>query len=180
MKLYTKTGDAGMTSVIGKRVSKDHIRVDTYGTFDELNSFIGLSRASLDKTLFNDVDGELEKIQHELFDCGADIANINKIGDWRIGIEEISFLEERIDFYSNQCTPLNQFILPGGCTSAASLHVCRTVARRAERNLVTLQTEVQFTNNEISIYFNRLSDYFFALARYVNYKSDYTDVKYRG
>ena len=180
MKLYTKTGDLGMTSVIGKRVSKDHIRVDTYGTFDELNSFIGFSRASLDLSIFQEEDADLEKIQHELFDCGADIANINKISNWRIGEKEISYLEEKIDFYTNQCTPLNQFILPGGCTSAASLHICRTIARRAERVLVTLQTEDQFTNNEISIYFNRLSDYFFALARYVNHKSNFSDVKYRG
>lgn len=179
MKLYTKTGDLGMTSVIGKRVSKDHIRVDTYGTFDELNSFIGYSRASLNTKDFQEVDKELEKIQHELFDCGADIATFNKIGDWRIGYKEISFLENRIDFYTSECAPLSQFILPGGCMSAASLHVCRTIARRAERNLVKLQTEEQFISNEITIYFNRLSDYFFSLARYINEKNNIIDTKYR-
>ncbi|MED1601449.1 cob(I)yrinic acid a,c-diamide adenosyltransferase [Alkalihalophilus marmarensis] len=179
MKLYTRTGDEGKTSVIGGRLFKDDIRVEAYGTTDELNSFIGQAVAQLDQELFADIVGELEKIQHELFDCGGDLAMVKVSDDrpYKAKQEIVDFLEERIDEYIKEAPELERFILPGGSPAAATLHICRTVTRRAERLTTRLQQESQ-TNPIVLKYLNRLSDYFFAVARVVNARLNVRDVEY--
>jgi len=178
MRIYTKTGDKGETSIIGGRVSKDDIRVEAYGTVDELNSFVGLAVAQLAGEQFADIKEDLEKIQHELFDCGGDLASISKRREWKLKEEAIAYLEERIDAFMEETPDLERFILPGGTEAAATVHLARTVTRRAERLVVTLVK----TNEDIPElplkYLNRLSDYFFALARVINYRSDVADVEY--
>ena len=178
MRIYTKTGDKGETSIIGGRVTKDDIRVEAYGTVDELNSFVGLAVAQLAGEQFADIKEDLEKIQHELFDCGGDLASISKRREWKLTEEAIAYLEERIDAFMEETPDLERFILPGGTEAAATVHLARTVTRRAERLVVTLVK----TNEDIPElplkYLNRLSDYFFALARVINYRSDVADVEY--
>src|SRR5699024_3877790 len=134
MKLYTRTGDEGKTSVIGGRLMKDDVRVEAYGTTDELNSFVGVAITQLDDELFEDIKMELTKNQHELFDCGGDLATVKLREDhvYKATQEMIDFLEERIDEYIKVAPELERFILPGGAPAAATIHVCRTVARRAE------------------------------------------------
>jgi cob(I)alamin adenosyltransferase len=179
MKLYTRTGDEGKTSVIGGRLSKDDIRVEAYGTTDELNSFVGQAVTQLDKELFSDILAELEKIQHELFDCGGDLAmlKVSEERPYKAKQDIVDFLEERIDVYIKEAPELERFILPGGSAAAATLHVCRTVTRRAERLATRLQQEAQ-TNPIVLKYLNRLSDYFFAIARVVNARLQVKDVEY--
>lgn len=178
MKIYTRTGDRGKTSFIGGRVDKDHIRVQTYGTIDEVNSFVGLAIAELDRKQFQAIAEELEKIQHELFDCGSDLANVTANVKYKVKQEMIDFLEERIDKYMDETPELTKFILPGGVKAAAYLHVARTVARRAEREVVTLMKTEDNVPNLVLTYLNRLSDYFFALARVINHRLGQKDVEY--
>ncbi|WP_100372648.1 cob(I)yrinic acid a,c-diamide adenosyltransferase [Bacillus sp. FJAT-45037] len=179
MKLYTRTGDEGKTSVIGGRLFKDDVRVEAYGTTDELNSFVGQAVTQLDKKLFSDILAELEKIQHELFDCGGDLAMLtaSEKHPYKAKQEMVDFLEERIDAYIKEAPALERFILPGGAPAAATLHVCRTVTRRAERLATKLQSESE-TNPIVLKYLNRLSDYFFAVARVVNARLHVADVEY--
>lgn len=179
MRLYTRTGDEGKTSIIGGRVHKDDIRVEAYGTTDELNSFIGLAIAELDVNQFADIISELEKIQHEIFDCGGDLA-ILKVSDerpYKVTEDMITFLEERIDEYVKQAPKIEKFILPGGAKAASILHICRTVTRRAERCVTELVREAE-TNEFVLKYLNRLSDYFFAVARVVNARLGVKDIEY--
>lgn len=178
MKIYTRTGDRGKTSFIGGRVDKDHIRVQTYGTIDEVNSFVGLAIAELDRNQFQAIAEELEKIQHELFDCGSDLANVTPNVKYKVKQEMIDFLEERIDKYMDETPELTKFILPGGVKAAAYLHVARTVARRAEREVVTLMKTEDNVPTLVLTYLNRLSDYFFALARVINHRLGQKDVEY--
>lgn len=177
MKLYTRTGDEGKTSVIGGRLDKDHIRVEAYGTTDELNSFVGLAVTKLEQPLFPDILGELEKIQHELFDCGGDLALVSTKYPYKATDDMVTFLEERIDAYIVEAPELEKFILPGGSEAAAIVHVCRTVTRRAERLVVQLQ-KIDETNPIVLKYLNRLSDYFFAIARVINHRYGVKDVEY--
>lgn len=177
MRLYTRTGDEGKTSVVGGRLDKDHVRVEAYGTIDEVNSFVGLAMTELKDGRFLDISQELEKIQHELFDCGGDLAMISKKYPYKASEEMISFLEGRIDEYIKEAPPIEKFILPGGSKPAASLHICRTVTRRAERLVVELQ-KLEETNPIVLKYLNRLSDYFFAAARVTNYRIGVKDVEY--
>lgn len=179
MRLYTKTGDEGKTSVIGGRVFKNDGRVEAYGTTDELNSFIGMAIAQLDKEKFADIIQDLEKIQHEIFDCGSDLAIVKRAKDvpYKVTEEMVAFLEERIDQYTSEAPPLNKFILPGGSLPASTLHICRTIARRAERCVVSLLQENE-TNPVVLKYLNRLSDYFFAAARAVNVRLGVKDIEY--
>lgn len=178
MKIYTRTGDRGKTSFIGGRVDKDHIRVQTYGTIDEVNSFVGLAIAELDRNQFQAIAEELVKIQHELFDCGSDLANVTANVKYKVKQEMIDFLEERIDKYMDETPELTKFILPGGVKAAAYLHVARTVARRAEREVVTLMKTEDNVPTLVLTYLNRLSDYFFALARVINHRLGQKDVEY--
>lgn len=169
MKIYTKTGDAGETNLFaGGRVSKHHIRVEAYGTVDELNSVIGLARS--EPTLPTQADRWLERIQNELFVVGADLATpLEAKADWlvRVTPEAPTWLEEAIDAMEADLPPLTNFILPGGSRPAAVLHVARTVCRRAERLCVQLSL-LEATNEAVIPYLNRLSDFLFVLSRHVN------------
>lgn len=178
MKLYTKTGDKGQTSLMGGRVSKDHLRVETYGTIDELNSFIGKAATELDPKTFQDILSDLKTIQHELFDCGGDLANIMKDRKYKLQESSIEALEKRIDALTDEVPPLKRFILPGGSPAAATLHIARTVTRRAERQTVTLINEIEDVPAIVQKYLNRLSDYFFAAARAVNARLNISDIEY--
>ncbi|MEI4790201.1 cob(I)yrinic acid a,c-diamide adenosyltransferase [Bacillus sp. FJAT-53060] len=179
MKLYTKNGDQGQTGLIGGRADKDDIRVEAYGTLDEANSFIGLAQASLQQhgELFQDILSELIVIQHELFDCGGDLAAVKPRKEGKLTDGSVAFLEQRMDVYVEEASPLTKFILPGGQQGAAFLHVARTVVRRAERHIVTLAKQGEIPSVTLT-YVNRLSDYLFAVARIVNHRLGEADVEY--
>lgn len=178
MKLYTKTGDKGQTGLVGGRTDKDSLRVESYGTIDELNSFIGLALAELSEQLgFEDLTAELLTIQHELFDCGGDLAIVTERKDYKLTEESVSFLETRIDAYTAEAPELKKFILPGGSKGASLLHIARTITRRAERRVVALMKSEEI-HETVLRYLNRLSDYFFAAARVVNARSGIGDVEY--
>ncbi|MFY3792991.1 cob(I)yrinic acid a,c-diamide adenosyltransferase [Ureibacillus sp. MALMAid1270] len=178
MKLYTKTGDKGKTSLLGGRVSKDDLRVEAYGTVDELNSFIGKAVTELDPQIFKDIIEDLESIQHELFDCGGDLANVMKERKYKLQESSVEVLEKRIDVLTEEVPPLKRFILPGGTPASATLHIARTVCRRAERRVVSLLNAADDVPTVVQIYLNRLSDYFFAAARAVNRRLNVKDVEY--
>lgn len=178
MKIYTKTGDKGQTSLIGARADKDDLRIETYGTIDEANSFIGQAVTELDTELFKDILGDLEAIQHELFDCGGDLAVVTKVRNYKLTEEPIEVLEKRIDQLMEEGPALERFILPGGTSAAATLHIARTVARRAERQMVSLMKQQEDVPVIVQRYLNRLSDYLFAAARVVNARSGVRDVEY--
>lgn len=178
LKIYTRTGDKGKTSIIGGRVDKDDIRVEAYGTVDELNGFVGQAMAELDRNQFADVLDDLEKIQHELFDCGGDLASVSKKRPLKLTEEAITYLEERIDKLVEEAPKLERFILPGGTKPAASIHIARTVTRRAERLVVQLMKQDESLSLVTLQYLNRLSDYFFALARVINFRLKVPDVEY--
>ncbi|MCL6602635.1 MAG: cob(I)yrinic acid a,c-diamide adenosyltransferase [Paenibacillus sp.] len=179
MAIYTRTGDKGETSVIGGRVGKDDVRVEAYGTIDELNCFVGQARSLMDGENFADVREQLLEIQHELFDCGTDLAfmNISETTKYMVKSEMIVRLESWIDSLQDENPKLERFILPGGSQLASVVHICRTVCRRAERRAVTLGRSADI-NPEAVIYLNRLSDYFFALARVANTRTGIADVEY--
>ncbi|GIP38777.1 Cob(I)yrinic acid a,c-diamide adenosyltransferase [Paenibacillus sp. J31TS4] len=180
MNIYTRTGDAGQTGVIGGRVDKDDMRVEAYGTVDELNSFVGQAMAVLTKhrESFADLLGDLLEVQHELFDCGHDLALLPKADrPYQVTEEMTKRLEEWIDKYDAETPDITRFILPGGEEGSALLHVCRTVCRRAERRVVTL-AKTEETNPEVRRYLNRLSDFFFTVARLANHRLGQPDVSY--
>ncbi|MCZ2257503.1 cob(I)yrinic acid a,c-diamide adenosyltransferase [Sporosarcina sp. G11-34] len=178
MKIYTKTGDKGKTSLIGGRVDKDHLRVEAYGTLDELNSFVGKAMTELDKEVFADLLVDLEAIQNELFDGGGDLANVMKERHYKLSEEPIDVLEQRIDKLMEEAPPLEKFILPGGSPAAATLHIARTITRRAERQTVTLMKEEEDVSPIVGRYLNRLSDYFFVAARIANSRVNIPDNEY--
>lgn len=178
MRIYTRTGDKGKTSIIGGRVDKDDIRVEAYGTVDEVNCFVGQAIVDLDEDIFKDVLDDLEKIQHELFDCGGDLANVTEKRELKLQNDSIVYLEKKIDEYIEEAPELERFILPGGTKPSASIHIARTVTRRAERLVVKL-LKADPTTPELALqYLNRLSDYFFALARVINFRLQVKDVEY--
>ena len=177
MKIYTGKGDTGETGLYGgKRVSKNSPQIEAYGIVDELNSFVGLS---VTETLDKDVKALLLQIQNQLFTVGADLATPEekKRGSDGTPSEFYSSIEKEIDKYDAKLEELKSFILPGGSKSSAHLHVCRTIARRAERAVVSLKNKVEIGDN-ILIFLNRLSDLFFVLARYENYVSGNPDIKW--
>lgn len=178
MKIYTRTGDKGQTSVIGGRLDKNDIRVESYGTVDEVNSYIGLAVTELDPAIFQDVLADLEKIQHELFDCGGDLATISEKAPKKLTDETITYLEERIDAFIAEAPELERFILPGGSKAAATIHIARTVTRRAERLVVALIKSDAAVSPLALQYLNRLSDYLFAVARVINFRLGVPDVEY--
>jgi len=171
VKIYTRTGDHGETSLFGgSRVPKNDPRIEAYGTVDELNSFLGLARAS---ELPQSLDDQLQQVQSDLFDIGAHLASP---GTSRFpGVEErrITELEEAIDAMERELAPLTGFILPGGTPAAAQLHVARTVCRRAERCVVALNDDTTLR------YLNRLSDYLFVAARFANFRGGREDVPWK-
>jgi cob(I)alamin adenosyltransferase len=178
MKIYTKTGDTGETSLFaGGRVPKDAIRVDAYGTVDELNSWLGVVRSG---TLPPLAEEWLARIQNQLFVLGADLATpMDSAPAWLTRIDEQPTLdlEQGIDTLDTMLEPLKAFILPGGAEPAAMLHVARTVCRRAERIVVTL-SHAEPINPHILTYLNRLSDFLFTLARWVNTQAGEPETKW--
>jgi cob(I)alamin adenosyltransferase len=178
MRIYTRTGDKGQTSIIGGRVDKDDVRVEAYGTVDEVNCFVGQAMTQLQPEIFQDVQEDLEKIQHELFDCGGDLANVTKKREPKLTAEAIEYLEARIDTFIEEAPELERFILPGGSSGAATLHIARTVTRRAERLVVKLMKQDPVLSDLPLQFLNRLSDYFFAVARVVNFRQGLKDVEY--
>ncbi len=175
MKIYTKTGDKGETSLFGgKRVPKNNIRIDAYGTVDELNASIGVA---ISECITNSVKGILRKIQNDLFVVGGDLATPlenNKVNIPRTSDEMIVNLEKRIDEFESELEELKKFILPGGTKGSALLHFSRTICRRAERKVIDL-SDLEQINQEIVKYLNRLSDILFVLARYENKTSDFQE-----
>ncbi|EGQ26690.1 cob(I)yrinic acid a,c-diamide adenosyltransferase [Mammaliicoccus sciuri] len=178
MKIYTKTGDKGTTSLIGGRVAKDDLRVEAYGTIDELNSFIGKAMTELEGDKFSDILTDLETIQNELFDGGGDLANVMKERHYKLDEAPIAVLEERIDKLMEEAPELERFILPGGSSAAATLHIARTITRRAERVTVTLMNAADDVSPIVQRYLNRLSDYLFVAARIVNARLGISDNEY--
>ena len=170
MKIYTKTGDTGETGLYGgTRVPKDAMRVEACGTVDELNACIGFVRSQIQDL---EVNAILHRIQNELFDIGADLATLDahpKAESLRISPTLTIELEKEIDRFHDQLPPLKNFILPGGSTGGAAIHLARTVARRAERCVVSL-AKGETVNPAVLLYLNRLSDLLFVLARLVNYR----------
>ncbi|MDP9151908.1 MAG: cob(I)yrinic acid a,c-diamide adenosyltransferase [Myxococcota bacterium] len=179
MKLYTKTGDDGTTGLFGGgRVQKCSARVEAYGTVDETNAAIGAARAA---GLDREMDGVLACVQEELFALGAELASApgreSKLAMALLGEAEIVALEHAIDAADAACPPLDSFVLPGGSQQAASLHVARTVCRRAERAVVALEDRP--ARRELIVYLNRLSDLLFALARQANRIAGVLDVPWK-
>ena len=176
-KIYTRTGDAGETGLFGGgRVSKDHLRVRAYGTIDEANAVIGVARSAGPSP---EIDGILERVQHQLFDLGAELATPEDAAAAahiaRTTPERVEALERDIDRCESVLPPLSQFVLPGGTPAASALHHARTVARRAEREIVALAAR-EPVNPELLKYVNRLSDLLFVLARLANHAAGRPDV----
>lgn len=171
MKIYTKTGDKGMTALYsGKRVQKDNIRIEAYGTIDELMSFMGVLASSTKDNI------QLEDIERTLYEIGCYLANEEATSSG-ITDDNIAQLEQRIDQLDASLPPLHNFIIPGGTTAASMCHVCRTICRRAERRMITLRNSLEDKMDDNSfIYINRLSDYFFLLARKLNHNAGVQDV----
>ena len=172
MKIYTKTGDSGQTSLFDQtRVSKADARVDAYGEVDELNACLGAVRAA---GVDADIAGALERIQKQLFALGARLADpssriAGRVTKAAITEADVEGLEQLIDRLEGELTPLRRFILPGGSAAGAQLHVARTVCRRAERRVVALgPTEVE---SILVVYLNRLSDLLFVMGRAVNHRA---------
>ena len=174
-RVYTRTGDKGETALVGgRRVPKDSSRIEAYGTIDELNSIVGLARVFNEEKLKKGkahrlLDEILRKIQDELFDLGSELAtpaDFTYEGMYRLGEKEVKRIEELIDECQKELGPLKSFVLPGGGKIGGYLHQCRTVCRRAEREILRLSRVEEISEWPLK-YVNRLSDLFFVLARWV-------------
>ena len=170
-RIYTRTGDGGETGLFsGERVRKDALRIEAYGTVDELSSTIGHARSLTED---REVDEILEKVQRDLFVVGAELATRSRKGKppkVEVTDEMVKHLEQDIDRLDAELSPLSTFIIPSGATAATALHVARAVARRAERKAVTLAKKEKL-NPQLLAYLNRLSSLLFVLARIVNRRS---------
>jgi cob(I)alamin adenosyltransferase len=177
MKIYTKTGDDGTTGLQGGvRVSKSNLRIRAYGSVDEINASLGLI---LSNKLDDDLRDILIKIQSDLFVTGADLSNpdlSNKKN--RVTPEMVENLEKKIDVLENELPPISNFILPGGHVVASGVHIARTIARRAETQVIALD-EKEKINEECKKYLNRLSDLLFVIARTVNKRNGIEDIIWR-
>lgn len=176
MKIYTRTGDDGSTSLYsGERVSKTSLRVEACGTVDELNSAIGAARAASPTAASQN---SLATIQYKLFSLGADLATSgNEPGASRIKPADATWLETEIDRMVAELPPLRNFILPGGTAPAAQIHLARAICRRAERTVVNL-SESEEISKDVLRFLNRLSDFLFILARYENFLSGVSEEKW--
>jgi cob(I)alamin adenosyltransferase len=180
MKIYTGFGDSGKTRLYGGQVvDKDHLRVETYGDLDELNSLIGVIRT---EQISASADAVLDRVQNDIFVISADLATADPEARKRlsrvIAGQDIRDIEADIDNFDGQNEPLQNFILPGGSRAAAQLHLARTVCRRAERALVRLMRETEI-NPAIEVYLNRLSDLFFVMARFANKEQGVNDIPWK-
>lgn len=178
-RVYTRTGDTGNTGLVGgKRVPKDTPRIEAYGTIDELNSIVGLARAFNEEKLDEGdahqfLDTVLRQIQDELFDLGSELATPPEFfqeGMYRVSENEVKKLEQVIDECQKELEPLKSFVLPGGGRIGAYLHQCRTVCRRAEREILRLSRAENISEWPLK-YVNRLSDLFFVLSRWISKKT---------
>lgn len=181
MKIYTKAGDQGKTSLIGgTRVPKSHIRIESYGTVDELNSFIGLLSDLVEDTK---IKTDLKEIQDRLFTVGSSLAcdpekeSALKIPDLKE--EDITGLELAMDKMNEVLSPMKSFIIPGGHQAISNAHIARCVCRRAERICVNMQEEDLFVETLVIKYLNRLSDYLFTLARYIGHLNGVEDIPWK-
>jgi cob(I)alamin adenosyltransferase len=180
-KIYTKIGDKGSTSLIGgTKVPKNDLRIETYGTADELNSWIGMINDQLNDEAFR---SELKEIQDRLFTIGSSLATDAdkepkmKLPD--LHNEDILFLEKKIDEMTAQLPVMKSFILPGGHVSVSSIHIARCVCRRVERLAVSMQQHELFVDEKVIQYLNRLSDYLFTLARFVGQKLNVDEIPWK-
>ncbi|MBK7762155.1 MAG: cob(I)yrinic acid a,c-diamide adenosyltransferase [Bacteroidetes bacterium] len=179
-KIYTKTGDKGSTGLIGgTRIPKSHIRIEAYGTVDELNSWIGnlIDRLHIDESKI-----VLREIQDRLFTIGSSLA-CDPAKDTKMHIPDlksadVELLEQQIDLMNESLPELKHFVLPGGNELASSCHVVRCVCRRAERICVHLQQENEFVDDKVIIYLNRLSDYLFVLSRFILHENGGVETKW--
>ena len=177
MKIYTKTGDEGKTSLFdNSRVWKSDQRIMSYGAVDELNSSLGIA---LSLELDPEIKDILIKLQNDLFIVGSDLANPN-MSDEKIRTtpEMITFLEQKIDLLEPQLEPLTSFMLPGGTLLASILHLSRTISRRAETHVIALSQNEEI-NKDAAIYLNRLSDLMFILARAINHRKNISDIVWK-
>ena len=180
VKIYTRTGDSGETSLMGAgRVSKDHLRVMAYGDVDETNAAVGLARTTEPTDLADEL---LTAVQRDLFAIGGALATpeperVGAVQRAKVAVapERIAALEQAIDAADAELPPLTAFVLPGGTAKAATLHVARTVCRRAERTVVHL-SHTEHVPEEVVVYLNRLSDLLFTLARLANHRARVADV----
>ena len=174
MKIYTKTGDGGNTGLQGDfRIAKSHPRIMAYGTVDEVNATIGVV---LTNTLDDDITEILSQIQNDLFVLGSDLSNQN-LNDLknRVTLKMIENLEESIDTFESELSPITNFILPGGNIAAAQIHQVRTIVRRAETLVVKLSDKDEINSNSIK-YLNRLSDLMFVMGRLINKRNGVEDI----
>ena len=178
MKIYTKSGDQGETSLFGgQRVSKTHARIDAYGTIDELNSALGIVRTC---TMAQTLEPLLKRLQNELFVLGSDLATPLEKNSriHRITQAHVDQLEQDIDHLEASLKPLKTFILPGGSQESAYLHLARTICRRAERIVISCNKSEKISAESL-IYLNRLSDLLFVMARYQNHTRNIDDVPWK-
>jgi cob(I)alamin adenosyltransferase len=179
MKIYTRTGDGGETSLFGgQRVKKNASRIRAYGTVDELNASLGVAIASAEP---DELAETLRQLQQELFTVGADLATPSGTKESRtvrVSDEHIRRLESEIDRHDETLEPLKNFILPGGTERAAALHLARTICRRAEREIIEL-AEQEKINERVIVYLNRFSDLLFVLARTANARAGENDIPWR-
>lgn len=177
MKIYTKTGDEGNTSLIGGyRVSKSDLRIESYGTVDELNSWLGLIAEYLPKERLS----EIQHIQHQLFSVGAQLASKSSEQKRPFSViteNDVTELEKHIDYYEALLPKMTHFILPGGSKASSQTHIARCVCRRAERIVVQL-SRVDFVDKTLLVYLNRLSDYLFCLARAFTFWEEKEEIKW--
>mgnify|MGYP001023665668 FL=1 len=185
MKIYTKYGDEGFTRLAGgERVSKTHVRVEAYGTMDEVCSLLGVIVAEIrEDEKLNSVLGEIreecENIQQQLFDCGSDLAVPEGLRKYKQKIEDVEWMEQRMDEYIPLLPKLEYFIIPGGSKISSMFHLLRTTTRNLERKMVAV-IEARESVNKIGLkYVNRLSDYFFVIACLVNVKLNVEETIYK-
>ncbi len=181
MKIYTKTGDQGETSLLGgERVSKTNLRIEAYGTVDELNAWVGVLRDSIDDQ--KAIHEQLIYIQDKLFTAGSRLAthpdNKRSFPLPEMTEEHIEMLEKAMDEMDAELPPMKNFVLPGGHAAVSHAHVCRTVCRRAERRVIALQQHEK-TDEIIARYLNRLSDFFFVLSRFVALKNNVQETPWK-
>ncbi|MBA2306436.1 MAG: cob(I)yrinic acid a,c-diamide adenosyltransferase [Acidobacteria bacterium] len=180
MKIYTRTGDAGDTGLFdGTRVPKSDPRVATYGDVDELNAWLGLARAALDRPDDHELSAMLERMQRDLFALGSRLADpshkiAGRVTKAAIIPDDVTRLENWIDALEKELPPLRRFILPGGSSAGAALHVARTVCRRAERAMVALGG----LEPELLVYINRVSDLLFVMARAANHRAGDPEIEW--
>ena len=178
MKIYTKKGDSGHTSLIdGQIVNKHNLSVDAYGTVDELNSFLGLLKDYINDEIIKDI---LNNIQPKLFSIGSILAsgkNQDILEKVKIEKKDVEYLESHIDSMNSELPELKNFIIPGGHKVSSYSHICRSICRRAERRISELNNEQSIEPNILS-YINRLSDFFFVLSRYLMYSDKIEETRW--